>query len=293
MSWLTSILGMDAQHNAGKLGDQAAKQEQEALAYRKQAAGGYQNVQQQGTDAASLGLNLVQNGQQDRNTFENALPGLIQSFGATAGLNNPTTYSNGATTYDPYALTPAEQTQLNGHVDQITSGLNAALAHYKADMARRGITNPADTATGEALIRQTFGAQAEQHKANFAEQARTNRQQGLTTLMQYLQGLGNSGNSQIAEGANQVNAGNRTYESGVSGIAGLGGAAQNGSAQSQSESVQQQQMANNQFGSLLNLGTFAATGGFSVPKSPSPVINNAGNAPTVNAPSVGNSKYGI
>src|SRR5262249_36294132 len=101
------------------------------------------------------------------------------------------------------------------------TAMNSALDDYRRQFTGRGQPVPAE---GEAMIREHFGTQAQQMRANFAEQARANRQQAAQYLTQYLTGLGQQGMGTASSAAGAVEGLGNNY-------AGLAGGLKNASAQ--------------------------------------------------------------
>lgn len=231
MSFLSTFLGMDASHNAG------IQQQQANQAYGTLTNAGNQNIQaynqvpgainniQQGVNNNPL-LSLFQNGTTNSP--------LVQAFAQSYGLNAPGQHQAGAPgaaggapgqapapggqgllPQDAYGLSQPQQIELNTQLNQLDQSKQTALANYKSSFSQRGGGDPSAMAAGVAAIEEQFAAMSEQHKGAFADNANTQRQQGLQTLLsggQAAETQQNAGNLSVADlllslggaGANQI-----------------------------------------------------------------------------------------
>lgn len=196
MSFLSSLLGQDAQHNA----DQAMQQSKQ---YGQQAASGYGNLGTQG--------------QQQYNFWDSALPGLAGQFAGASGFGMPG--SSGPQGASAYQLNPYQRQQLNSGLDAISQMRQQALQSYTAELGNHGIYDPAAAAAGHEAINLHFGGLADSHTANFMEQQRQAAQQSILQMMGF--------------GANEAQAGAQMQGQGAGGMAGLSGAQAQLAAQEQ------------------------------------------------------------
>lgn len=177
---------------------------------------------------------------------ETASP-LVRNYLTTAGVD-----LTGASNQNPYGLTDAQAVQANAQGDAINKRRDSAVSQLRAQMASRGITDPRALAAAEAHINEQFGGQAEQSRANFAEQARANRQNALGGLMSAGEQAYNTRQNELG---NLFNTFLSLMTAGNAGTSNLGGAAQ------QQANLQQQRQDSSLSG-LLNLIGFATGGGF-------------------------------
>jgi len=196
------------------------------------------------TNAGNQYNTLSNEGGANTQMFSSQVPGLISNFKANAGINQDVNGKIG----NPFALTPDQQTILNGHVDDLTKRQNTAIEQLRNSLAQKGINDPRYIANAEANIRQGFGGLISQHQAAFGEQAKTDRQNALQQLMQYLQGI------------NQVGTGQQ--ETAAGGTANLAGQTQTAANQYQQQQNQSDANFNNSLGGLTNLVGFGSGGGF-------------------------------
>lgn len=222
-----SILGISGNQDAAHARDQQAG---EATGYRNNAATGYGTL-------GTLGA-------QNTGLFGANTPGLINGYEQNAGIQ---ANGNGAPG-NPYALTPDQQTLLNGQVDDLSKRQNTAIEQLRNSLASKGITDPRYIANAEANIRQGFGGLISQHQAAFGEQAKTDRQTAYQNLLQYLQGVNQTGTGQT--------------EASASGLGNLASGAQSAANASQQQQNQSDANFNNSLGGLTNLVGFGTGGGF-------------------------------
>lgn len=267
----------DSQYQAKLANNAAGSANTQGTQLRNQAQGGYANLNQQGNAGQGQignGYGQLGNiGQQESNTFLNALPGMIANYQNTAGIGSGQSQAN------PYALNEAQQTQLSGQNDALGQRLTNATQAYHAQMARAGITDPSVLAAGEGQLKSSFGGLMNNNSANFAQTALQNNQGAQMSLMNYLQGIGQQGASNLAQGTAGAT---QQQEAGNSGLAGLAGQA-SGVGQQQSQ-LAMQNTANNNAGlsSLLNLAGYGVGGGFTG------LFGGRGNKDTV-----GSNEYGL
>lgn len=251
MSFVTDALGSlvgiksHDQRVSENLQNQSQAQSAEASGLRQNAQSGYNNAANQYGNIGNEGSNLFAQ-------FNANSPGLVNQFKTASGLNDISDtngYSN------PYGLTQAQQTLLNGQVDTINKQKQTAINNLHASLAQKGIDDPRYAASAEANINSLYGSMANQHQANFAEQARQQRQQAAQSLLGYYQGVGNAGT-----GLQEAGAGGQLNVSG--GLGNLANGAQGASVQSNNQAQQLQQQQNAIWNNLLGIGSFALGGGF-------------------------------
>jgi hypothetical protein len=83
---------------------------------------------------------------------------------------------------NPYGLTQAQQTQLNGQIQQYQQQAQSAVAQYQDQMSQEGV-DPAHAAEGAALIQQTYSQMSDQLAATFAQQAQQTQMAALSGLI--------------------------------------------------------------------------------------------------------------
>ena len=238
MSFLSSILGMDASHNAG-----VAQQKADGL-YNTLGTVGNQNIGAYGqlpgaVDTFKQGVNnnpllsLFQHGQSNSplvqalgQAYGLNIPGGPQGMpnaggvGGAPGTPVPGGPANGGQSLmpqDAYGLSQPQQIQLNTQLNQLDQSKQTAMANYRSAFSQRGGGDPGAMAAGMAAIEQQFAAMSEDYKGSFAEKAHQERQQGLQTLLsggQAAQTQQNAGNLSIADLLmSQGNAGAQQIES--------------------------------------------------------------------------------
>lgn len=201
---------------------------------------------------------------------------LVQSYGQAYGLNVPGTnpavggtqspgtaaanstggaqpgQANSLLPQDAYGLTQGQQVELNTQLQTLDQAKQNAVAQYQSSFSQRG-GDPSQMAAGVAAINEQFAALSEQTKGSFAQNALTQRQQGLGTLLQ-------GGESASA----QQNAGNLSVADLLMSLGGQG-AQQIGQAAgaNQANANTQQAQSNADMGGLLNLIGLGASGGLS------------------------------
>lgn len=271
MSILTSLLGLDASHNAGQAQGQANQLYGQLGQIGQQNAQAYNQVPG-AIDSYASGVNnnpllsLFQNGTSNSplvQSYEQAYglnpqgtnPGVggTQSPGtAAANSTGPGANANSLLPQDAYGLTQPQQIELNTQLQTLDQAKQNAVAQYQSSFAQRG-GDPSQMAAGVAAINEQFAALSEQTKGSFAQNALTQRQQGLSTLLQ-------GGESASA----QQNAGNLSVADLLMSLGGQG-ASQIGQAAGakQANANTQQAQSNADMGGLLNLIGLGASGGLS------------------------------
>lgn len=285
MSLLSSFLGLDASHNAGVAQTNATNQIARQNQFGDQAAGVYSGLQQAGAGQAGA--------------YQGNYLQLLNEFGGMAGLGTPITQTrqppaanvpgqaptqgtlastlNGRTATpgqgqdqqqgpNPYGLDHNQQQLLNQSIAQIGQSQKAASSAFAQQMQRDGITDPRDLAIGHQQIEEHFTALSETTQAQFYEQVKTDKMKALQEIMSGLQTYGSQG---IAE-----------QEAAGSGYLGLAAGAQNAVNSSQQQSLEQQQLSNNQLGGALSLLSFGLGGGFGGGGGAAPIFDaGIGGAP--------------
>lgn len=270
MSILSSLLGQDSSHNAGQAQGQANQLYGQLGQIGQQNATAYNQVPG-AIDSYASGVNnnpllsLFQNGTSNSP--------LVQSYGQAYGLNVPGTNPGVGGTQSPgtaaanstggaqgqsllpqdaYGLTQGQQVELNTQLQTLDQAKQNAVAQYQSSFAQRG-GDPSQMAAGVAAINEQFAALSEQTKGSFAQNALTQRQQGLGTLLQ-------GGESASA----QQNAGNLSVADLLMSLGGQG-AQQIGQAAgaNQANANTQQAQSNADMGGVLNLIGLGASGGLS------------------------------
>lgn len=242
MSWLSSVLGMDASHNAGVAQNAANKVNTQLTQIGTQNAGAYNQIPgavanlqngvnnnpletlfQSGYTNSPLVQAFMQayglNGQGQAAGAPRPLPGV--AGGAPGGAPGAAPTGQSILGADQYGLSQPQQIQLNTQLQQLDKAQQTAIANYKQSFSQRGGGDPGAMAAGVAAIEEQFAQLHEQTKGAFASNANTERQQGLQTLLtggqgaqsqvnaanlsvvDLLQSLGNSGANQLAGVAGQ------------------------------------------------------------------------------------------
>lgn len=237
------------------------------------------NTYQQGVNSNPL-LSLFQNG------YSNSP--LVQAFGAANGLNiggqapqpsagNRTAGVPGSTgagqtaqgaaggantsilPQDAYGLTQGQQIELNTQLNTLDQAKQNAVSQYQSSFSQRG-GDPSQMAAGVAAINEQFAALSEQTKGSFAQNALTQRQTGLNTLLtggEQASTAQNAGNLNVADLLMQLGGqGASQLGQAGGGLAGLSGAAQQNANQQQAQSGAD-------LGGILNLIGLGASGGLS------------------------------
>ncbi len=168
------------------------------------------------------------------------------------GANNPggtaSPTSIGEAT-NAFALTPDEQQQLNSQIDTINQQHQAAQQAWQQAAAQRGFIDPSATAAQNEIIAQHFNQAANDHRAQFMENARQTRLNTLNNLL----GFGANGQ---AGGVGQQEAGLGVQGGAAAGVAGLGAQAMENAGQQQNNANNLNTMANRQFGNFASLATY-------------------------------------
>jgi hypothetical protein len=245
----------DSQFQAKQATQNANKAQAQGQQYANQAAPGLQYLTNAGiSDRQNTGgyAPLAGYGQNLMNTAQNGLSGALDQYRNLTGLN-------GSDPNNPYALNDVEKTQLNQGLDTINARHQSAQSQYAAEMARRGITDPADLAAGQAALTQSFGQLADKHSNDFMTQNQAQKAGAAQNYTNLLASLGQAGTSAYGQG---VQGSNSEIQGGAQGLEGLAGQ-QNGVAANQNQLALQNQ-ANNQgaLASLLQLAGYGLGGGF-------------------------------
>lgn len=276
MSWISSLLGLDAQHNAGQLAKTSQQQQQVANQYGQQAAGIYGNLQAQGQGQtnvynqdylsllskagsfAGLGNNLLtpsNTGPTGGRTPPSIAPGSPQGQ-AGPGVGNP--YGGAATpggggpqqqdTNNPYSLDQNQQQLLNQQLQGISQQKQQSMAQTTQILAQQGITGGPALAAAQQVIDNHFADLHARTETSFYEQIKTDKQQALQQIIQEISGYGQQGIQETQSAAN--------------GLLGLQSGAQGAQASLQQQSLQQQNLSNEQLSGLFSLIGFGTGGGF-------------------------------
>lgn len=231
---------------------------------------------QYGQQAAGIYAGLNTQGQGQVKTYQNSFASLLQQYAGNAGVGSALPGGTGAqggaqqrvpgspaASTDPYGLDVHQQERLNQTIGHLAQAKQGAIADVTAKLASQGITGrPAALAAEQ--INEHFGAMQAEEETKFYEQIKQDKQQALQTLMATLSDYGKSGISQ--------------EEAAGSGYLGLAGGAQAAAQAQQSNSLNQQQLANDQIAGLLNLAGYAAGGGFGGGVKPKQEVNISGSS---------------
>lgn len=265
MSFLSSLLGQDASHNAGVAQDEANQAQTEATGYRTQAAGLYNGL-------TSEGQQLEGQGTTQYNQYNNLVSSLLPQYEGAAGINganNPggtATPGGTAAPNNGFALTPDEQQQLNSQIDVINQQHQTAQQAYQGAAAQRGFVDPSATLAQNEIIAQHFNQAVNDHTAQFMNTAQQNRLTNLQNLMGF-------GASQAGAGTGQQEAGIGVQGGAAAGVAGLGGQAMENSAQQSANAANLNKESNSALGNFASLATYGLKqalggGGKSTPATP-------------------------
>lgn len=277
MSFLSSVLGLDASHNAGVAQGQSA-------AFQAKAAPLYDSVASQGTTVANQGASLT-------NMFNQQFPSLMSMFEGAAGLPNtvsgqqagqggqpgqtgttgntaqgggkaPTpnqpnagvalasnlhpslsAYAAANPTFNPYQLNPDGQAYLGAQLQAMDQNTQSAISSYNNNLAQMGISDSSSSAAGATWIKQQADAAKNTFVSNFMLQQQQEQMQAAQSLLSTITQVGATGAQEQVQGANLTG-------QAASGYAGLSGA-------NQQTALQEQQLANTQQAGLASfLGQF-------------------------------------
>lgn len=117
--------------------------------------------------------------------------------GNPASPNTVSIAANVLSPSNPYGLTQAQQTQLNGQIQQYQQQAQNSVAQYQDQMAQDGV-DPSHSAEGAALIQQTYSQMSDQLAATFAQQAQQTQLQALSGLISGGQSADSTSQSQLA-----------------------------------------------------------------------------------------------
>ena len=130
-------------------------------------------------------------------TTANAAPQSSLPQGNPASPNTVSIAANVLSPSNPYGLTQAQQTQLNGQIQQYQQQAQNSVAQYQDQMAQDGV-DPSHSAEGAALIQQTYSQMSDQLAATFAQQAQQAQLQALSGLISSGQSADSTSQSQLA-----------------------------------------------------------------------------------------------
>lgn len=203
-------------------------------------------------DTGGSGYGLLLN--EGTNAYNQAVSGgnnAIGQYENAAGLN----YTAGATPVaqntNPYSLTPAEQTELNQQIDQLNQAQKNTQNTLAASYAARGINDPNAIAASQAMLQQAYGAAINNHSAQFAQAAQTNRQNAAQSLASYYAGQQGGGAALQQAG---IGGALGLISGGSAGQLSTAGANQEAAQASQSQANQVANQVNSSIGNILNLG---------------------------------------
>jgi hypothetical protein len=285
MSWLSSLLGLDAQHNAGVAQKQATSQQDLQNKYGQQAQGVYGGLEGQGQFQTGVYnqnyLNLLSHfghvsGVGGLNGQPNSTAASLGGSGGGWNMAQPTNAAAIATNpglarqapgqsqeggilpddhaNNPYSLDQNQTAQLNQINGNIAKQAQSAIASFQQQMVSRGITDPRAMELGQEQIQEHFAGLQSEAQTSFYETVKQDKEKAL----QYL----------IAEMSNYGAQGISEQEAAGSGFLGLASGSQAAANAQQGFSLEQQQLANNQQGGLLNLLGFGLGGGFNSQRTP-------------------------
>lgn len=192
-------------------------------------------------------------------------------------------YTGKATAPSPYDISQPQQVQLNQQVDQLNSEKQSVIEDLRARYAQQGITDPRAIQAGIQSINERYDAMAAGHKANFAEQARANKEEALKTFVSLLVNQKNTAMGQIGDTVGQNLAiGSNALNQGAG--APFGSAANQiaGQAQQAGQMGQYlQHLGTQQTADFVNFLLKAATGVYGNPFAKKKIIGSFG-LPTIN-----------
>jgi hypothetical protein len=310
MSWLSSLLGMDAQHNAGQAFGEQRRLNEQAQQLRQQEIDYYQRYgmeAQNDRNQARLGNQQYgQMGLADRQGADYNLGDLysqfaraygVSGFGTPRGESAPEAYQtpvqngrvggqelmgphpagqeSGESAYrnygqylsgasrppSPYDLSDTQQQSLNQGVDRINAQRQNAIANYRAQAVAGGMSpNPAM----EAYINEQFDRQSNEATTQAAEQARQQVAAGAAALIQQFTNQRNTGANMFGQSIdNNLQIGGQALQQGANApYFQAAGQTANDAAQMGQMGQYNQQLAGQSFGDLLQLASFALSGGF-------------------------------
>ena len=206
-------------------------------------------------NVSAAGGQVAAAGNAQAQTYGNQLPNLINQYDQAAGINNGQPATSNA-----YALTPAQQQQLNSQLDAINIRQRSDAAALQAHGTAQGISDPNHYQAALQNLNESYGQMAADHTANFMEQAR----QGTLSSVQNLMGFDAS---QQQLGTQDALAGYGLQANAAAGVGDLAGQTQSAANEANQVSLGQQQQSNAIAGGLLSgafkLGGAALGGAFS------------------------------
>lgn len=269
----------DAQYAQKQAQNQANTQSAQQQKYAGLGANVYQGLQSQGQ---------AQIGAQNQNYLT-----LLDRYGSIAGLGNPLSFGNqnnpaqsnvpgGRTptpgtpgtnpqatqtdpSLNPYSLDGNQQAQLNQSMAQIAHSQQQAQSQFAQHLAQAGLGNdPRLLAVGNQQLQEHFTALQQDTETKFYEQVKADK---LTALQQIISGISQYGQQGVQE-----------TEAAGTGYLGLASSAGNAALAQQSNALQASQSNDSAISGLLNLGGFAAGGGFGgAAKSTPPIVSPTSN----------------
>jgi len=175
--------------------------------------------------------------------------------GNPASPNTVSIAANVLSSSNPYGLTQAQQTQLNGQIQQYQQQAQNSVAQYQDQMAQDGV-DPSHSAEGAALIQQTYSQMSDQLAATFAQQAQQTQLQALSGLISSGQSADSTSQSQLSSILGSLQ---QQQDLGYSTSLNAGTAALNQGNVINQQNAQNQANQNNFIGSLL--GSIPVIGG--------------------------------
>lgn len=277
MSWISSLLGMDASHAAGQAQKTADSQTALQNQYGQQAAGVYGQLNQQGnTQSAAYQSNYLPLLQQfgslaglGGNTLQGTgtAPGAQRVPTAQGGVNagqgsNPQAQGGPQDANNPYSLDHNQQGLLNQQLGQLSKSFQQAQGQLAQSFAAKGITDPRAVQVGQEALQEHYNALQEATQTQFYEQI---KQDKLKALQELISGVGQYG----AQGAQQ-------QEAAGSGYLGLASGAQAAANANQQNALAQTQNAQTQASGALSLLTsFLPRGGIGGSSTPANYIDTS------------------
>lgn len=285
MSWISSLLGQDAQHNAGVAQSNSNAQLERQNSFGNQAGDIYGNLNSQGQQGANayggqylpllnrfgamagLGGNSIVSGQPQSGMRQPGAPmgggeapfgSAVQPQPAQGGQQDPN---------NPYSLDQNEQGQLNQQIASLASMHQQALSSTAQALAARGIntSDPRIMQVATQSINEHFARLKADEETKFYDQIKQSKLQALQSLLGGLEGFGKTGIGQ--------------QEAAGSGYLGLASGAQNAAAQQQNAAFGQQQLADQGLGGFMHLITQFFPGGSLAGKAGTPIAPGGTSVP--------------
>lgn len=113
---------------------------------------------------------------------------IIAQIAKQAGVQDPLSGTNYATSTDPYGLSLLQQSEVNQQSSVDTKGYQSLLSKVKANLAARGMGDSSTMTAAEAYLGQQLQGQIGTERVQAGQNAYQNRQTALQQIAQILSG---------------------------------------------------------------------------------------------------------